>query len=209
MSSIINNQPVYIQQLDVPQVTNLNTTPSLSPILGTLAHDATDSASLYIGDGTSWKRIISSGSIGGIINGALISTSTIDGLVSLGAVDSMLTGSVVRYTFSVTTTDAIQQFVLNIPIIGNRSTALKVTANAYCTAGTNITGGLSRVVYSSVRSISGTATLTGSATIMSVNSTGLNTADASFAVSGFDAYLTITGVTGNTLVWSGYVEVCR
>lgn len=78
MTTLINNQPVYVERLVTPQVTDINTTPSIDPLVGSLAYDIADPSSIYVGNGTSWNKISSSGSTGGTINGATLNNCTID-----------------------------------------------------------------------------------------------------------------------------------
>lgn len=57
MSSEINNQVVSVQQLVIPTGTGIanNTSPSIPPIAGSLAYDATTPGIPYTGNGTLWQ----------------------------------------------------------------------------------------------------------------------------------------------------------
>lgn len=57
MSSEINNQAVSVQRLVIPVGTGIatNTSPSIPPIAGSMAYDATTPGIPYTGDGTLWQ----------------------------------------------------------------------------------------------------------------------------------------------------------
>lgn len=260
MASIINNQPVYIQQLDVPQVTNLNTTPSLSPILGTIAHDVTDPASLYVGDGTTWNKISSSASSGGIINGAIIQNSkilsnntignidtvapghtffsfasvpgrsvgipdatgemvlttatqtllnkTINNLTSAGTTDSMLSNRVQRFYFSGTSTGNTPITVLTLNTTINTSLSYRYCIQGFVTTGTNVNGGFSRLGAALVQNVAGSSVIVGQNTFFTSNTSGLNGAALTILAGTLSAVVvSFTGVAGNNIAYSGYVEV--
>jgi hypothetical protein len=57
MTSLIDTQVVTIERVIVPSGKGIasNSSPSLSPILGSLAQDVANPGSLYVGDGVSWN----------------------------------------------------------------------------------------------------------------------------------------------------------
>lgn len=66
--SIINDQQVSIEQLITPQVVSPLSSPTLTPLDGSLSHDA--SGNLYYGDGTIWNQITTG------VTGSTIYTAT-------------------------------------------------------------------------------------------------------------------------------------
>jgi hypothetical protein len=90
MTSTINNQQVYVQQLTTPQVTDVSGSPSIAPKLGSIVHSTTDPGTLYVGNGTNWIKLQSSS--GGDLDNAVISNSKILSNNKIGNTSSITNG---------------------------------------------------------------------------------------------------------------------
>lgn len=315
MTSSINNQPVYIDKLTTPQLTDPLTTPSIPPSVGSLGYDATDPTSLYVGDGTNWNKIYTSGSTAPNINNAVITNSkllnnnsygnasavapghtiqsaatvqrsalfpdvtgsvimdtasqtmtnkvvgnssvlsttqignissavnghtftssattntrnvtipdtsgamlldsatqsmsnkTIIGLNSTGTTDNMLSSKIQRFYFFGTAVNATPITVLTLNTTINNAFNYKITMQAYVGSGTHAGGSVSRVIVSLISNTASVATVVGSTTTVSQNTAGLNGVTIAPIASGNQILIRFTGVAGDAISYSGYLEL--
>lgn len=270
MTSLINNQPVYIERLLTPQVTDIGTTPSITPLVGSLAYSTSDPTSIYVGDGTNWNKVSSSGSTGGTINGATLTNCNIDnsfirtndkiststqigcptfadpghtfnstatvtrninipnasgsmildtatqnlsnktiiGLVSTGTSDSMLSNKVQRFYFSGTSINATPITLTTFNTSINSAYNYRITMQAFVSAGTHVGGSANRVNVSLISNVSGTASVIGTTSISSLNTSSLNGISIVPVAGGTNTIIIrYTGVSGDTINFSGYIEL--
>lgn len=136
-----------------------------------------------------------------------LTNKTISGLLSTGNTDSTLGGESTRGKFSTTTVSNATSVVATLAVPSNSTQIIKVTANAYCTAGTSANGSFSRIVSFCVNNTAGTASAVGTLNTVSSSSAGLAAANITCTVSAANAIITVVGVATMNMTWSGLYEV--
>jgi hypothetical protein len=133
----------------------------------------------------------------------------LNNLISLGNTDSSLSGEFKRYTFSTQTIGTTPVNVLsNYPVPLNSSIYVEVFANGYDIAGSYVNQSTSIDNYLiRIKNVAGTVSVSGFANVSSDSDPNLGSASITASTSGSTFSIIVNGVVGETIKWSGRVEI--